>query len=224
MPDGAAHPVGAVPQPDPVAERLRAAQRQTVRVSEEQVESSCAVFCAGAGVDAGRLEAGVAEELGDDDEVRAGESEHDFRGPTEACTAPEQPAYGTRRPHSSWRSSSQDDESWQKLPFCAAHNVDEILIVDPAERTVALRRSTRAPGRPYFAPPDSFVTGTPCTWSSCRGLGGSAARARSCAGTWGSSLASLGAIARSPGRSGPGAASRRRAALTSAHCAEVAGW
>jgi Uma2 family endonuclease len=31
---------------------------------------------------------------------------------------------------------SQGDESWQKLPFYAAHDVDEILIVDPAERTV----------------------------------------------------------------------------------------
>jgi hypothetical protein len=40
-------------------------------VDEEQVESSCAVFCAGAGVSAGRFEACVAEELGDDDEVGA---------------------------------------------------------------------------------------------------------------------------------------------------------
>jgi Uma2 family endonuclease len=31
---------------------------------------------------------------------------------------------------------SPGDESWQKLPFYAAHNVDEVLIVDPAERTV----------------------------------------------------------------------------------------
>jgi Uma2 family endonuclease len=32
---------------------------------------------------------------------------------------------------------SPGDESWQKLPFYAAHGVDEILIVDPTERTVA---------------------------------------------------------------------------------------
>jgi Uma2 family endonuclease len=32
---------------------------------------------------------------------------------------------------------SPDDESWQKLPFYAAHDVDEVLIVDPIERTVA---------------------------------------------------------------------------------------
>ncbi len=31
---------------------------------------------------------------------------------------------------------SPGDESWQKLPFYAAHDVDEILIVDPTERTV----------------------------------------------------------------------------------------
>lgn len=31
---------------------------------------------------------------------------------------------------------SPGDETWQKLPFYAAHQVDEVLIVDPAERTV----------------------------------------------------------------------------------------
>ena len=40
-------------------------------VDEEQVEGSCAVFCARAGVDPGGFEAGVAEELGDDHEVGA---------------------------------------------------------------------------------------------------------------------------------------------------------
>ncbi len=28
------------------------------------------------------------------------------------------------------------DESWEKLPFYAAHQVDEVLIVDPAKRAV----------------------------------------------------------------------------------------
>ncbi|HUB73372.1 MAG TPA: Uma2 family endonuclease [Solirubrobacteraceae bacterium] len=32
---------------------------------------------------------------------------------------------------------SPTDEAWQKLPFYAAHEVDELLFVDPAERTVA---------------------------------------------------------------------------------------
>jgi Uma2 family endonuclease len=31
---------------------------------------------------------------------------------------------------------SPGDESWKKLPFYAAHDVDEMLIVDPAERAV----------------------------------------------------------------------------------------
>ena len=31
---------------------------------------------------------------------------------------------------------SPGDESWEKLPFYAAHHVDEVLIVDPAKRSV----------------------------------------------------------------------------------------
>ncbi|MBD0281760.1 MAG: Uma2 family endonuclease [Thermoleophilaceae bacterium] len=31
---------------------------------------------------------------------------------------------------------SPDDETWDKLPFYAAHGVDEVLIVDPTERSV----------------------------------------------------------------------------------------
>ncbi len=31
---------------------------------------------------------------------------------------------------------SPGDESWKKLPFYAAHDVDEVLIVDPAKRSV----------------------------------------------------------------------------------------
>jgi Uma2 family endonuclease len=31
---------------------------------------------------------------------------------------------------------SPEDETWQKLPFFAAHEVDELLIVDPEKRTV----------------------------------------------------------------------------------------
>jgi Uma2 family endonuclease len=32
---------------------------------------------------------------------------------------------------------SPGDESWEKLPFYAAHRVDEVLIVDPQERSVS---------------------------------------------------------------------------------------
>lgn len=31
---------------------------------------------------------------------------------------------------------SADDETWSKLPFYAAHHVDEVVVVDPAERTL----------------------------------------------------------------------------------------
>ncbi|HEX3693184.1 MAG TPA: Uma2 family endonuclease [Solirubrobacteraceae bacterium] len=31
---------------------------------------------------------------------------------------------------------SPNDESWEKLPFYAAHHVDEVLIVDPQQRSV----------------------------------------------------------------------------------------
>ena len=31
---------------------------------------------------------------------------------------------------------SPGDETWQKLPFYAAHEVDEVLIVDPQERAI----------------------------------------------------------------------------------------
>jgi len=31
---------------------------------------------------------------------------------------------------------SPGDDSWQKLPFYAAHQVDEVLIVDPDEHAV----------------------------------------------------------------------------------------
>ena len=69
-------------------------------------------------------------------EFNLGASEHDFRVPDG----------GLHRPGATgiWHATaaliveilSDGDESWQKLPFYAAHNVDEILIVDPAERTV----------------------------------------------------------------------------------------
>jgi Uma2 family endonuclease len=70
-------------------------------------------------------------------EFNLGESEHDFRVPDG----------GLHRPGAAgvWLSTaalvveilSPDDETRQKLPFYAAHNVDEVLLVDPTERTVA---------------------------------------------------------------------------------------
>jgi hypothetical protein len=69
-------------------------------------------------------------------EFNLGESEHDFRVPDG----------GLHRPGASgvWQATaamvieilSPDDESRQKLPFYAAHDVDEVLLVEPADRTV----------------------------------------------------------------------------------------
>ncbi len=70
-------------------------------------------------------------------EFNLGESEEDFRVPDG----------GLHRPGAAgvWLSTaamvveilSPGDESWQKLPFYAEHHVDEILLVDPTEQTVA---------------------------------------------------------------------------------------
>lgn len=65
-----------------------------------------------------------------------GESEDDFRVPDGGLHRV--------RPHGVWQLTaalvveiiSAGDESWEKLPFYAKHQVDELLIVDPAERAV----------------------------------------------------------------------------------------
>jgi Uma2 family endonuclease len=65
-----------------------------------------------------------------------GEGEHDYRVPDSALHRPG--AHGT------WHSTaallievvSPGDETWDKLPFYAEHNVDELLIVDPAKRSI----------------------------------------------------------------------------------------
>jgi Uma2 family endonuclease len=69
-------------------------------------------------------------------EFNLGESEHDFRVPDG----------GLHRPGAAgvWLSTaalvveivSPGDETWEKLPFYASHQVDELLIVDPGERAV----------------------------------------------------------------------------------------
>jgi Uma2 family endonuclease len=69
------------------------------------------------------------------DQSNLGEGEHDFRVPDVTVHRPG--AGGT------WNSTaalvvevvSRNDESWNKLPFYAAHDVDEVVIVDPAKRT-----------------------------------------------------------------------------------------
>ena len=81
-------------------------------------------------------------------EFNLGLSEHDFRVPDG----------GLHRPGASgvWHATaaavveilSPGDESRQKLPFYAAHEVDEVLLVDPATKTIdwlALQRGKYAP-------------------------------------------------------------------------------
>lgn len=69
-------------------------------------------------------------------EVNVGSSEADFRIPDGALHR--------EIPRSVWfptlplvvEIASPGDESWQKLPFYAAHEVEEVLIVEPGERTI----------------------------------------------------------------------------------------
>ena len=65
-----------------------------------------------------------------------GESEHDFRVPDGGLhrTSPRGTLFATAALVVEIVSPS--DESWQKLPFYAAHHVDEMLIVDPQKQTV----------------------------------------------------------------------------------------
>jgi Uma2 family endonuclease len=69
-------------------------------------------------------------------EFNVGESEHDFRVPDGGLHRPG--AAGVWLPTAAVvvEILSPDDESWQKLPFYAEHRVDEVLLVDPTERTV----------------------------------------------------------------------------------------
>lgn len=65
-----------------------------------------------------------------------GEGEHDFRVPDSALHRPG--ASGV------WHATaalvveivSPGDETWEKLPFYAAHDVDEVLIANPIKRSV----------------------------------------------------------------------------------------
>jgi Uma2 family endonuclease len=69
-------------------------------------------------------------------EFNLGDSEFDFRVPDGGLHS--------SRPHGTWFATaaliveivSPGDETWEKLPFYAAHGVVEALIVDPQERAV----------------------------------------------------------------------------------------
>ncbi len=69
-------------------------------------------------------------------ECNLGESEQDFRVPDGVLHRTG--AHGTWHPTAALvvEIVSPGDESWEKLPFYADHDVDEVLIVDPAKRSV----------------------------------------------------------------------------------------
>jgi Uma2 family endonuclease len=69
-------------------------------------------------------------------EFNLGKSEHDFRVPDGGLHRPG--AAGVWLPTAALvvEILSPGDETWAKLPFYAAHDVAEVLIVDPADRTV----------------------------------------------------------------------------------------
>jgi len=70
-------------------------------------------------------------------EFNLGESEHDFRIPDGGLHRPGAAGVWLHTAALVVEILSPDDESWQKLGFYAEHDVDEVLLVDPAERTVA---------------------------------------------------------------------------------------
>lgn len=69
-------------------------------------------------------------------EFNLGESEHDFRVPDGGLHRPGEAGVWHATAAAVVEILSPDDESLQKLPFYAAHHVDEVVLVDPAARTV----------------------------------------------------------------------------------------
>jgi Uma2 family endonuclease len=69
-------------------------------------------------------------------EFNLGSSEHDFRVPDGGLHRARR--WGTWEPTAPLvvEIVSPGDETWDKLPFYAAHHVDELLIVDPQQRSV----------------------------------------------------------------------------------------
>ena len=81
-------------------------------------------------------------------EFNLGESEHDFRVPDGGLHRPGAAGVWLATAALVVEILSAGDESWQKLSFYAGHDVDEVLLVDPAERAVtwlALRDSEYRP-------------------------------------------------------------------------------
>ncbi len=69
-------------------------------------------------------------------EFNLGESDNDFRIPDGGLHRPGVGGTWLGTAALAIEIVSPHDESWDKLPFYAAHDVDEVLIVDPAKRSV----------------------------------------------------------------------------------------
>lgn len=69
-------------------------------------------------------------------EFNLGESERDFRVPDGGLHRPGAAGVWHATAAAVVEILSPDDESRQKLPFYAAHHVDEVLLVDPDTRTI----------------------------------------------------------------------------------------
>jgi Uma2 family endonuclease len=69
-------------------------------------------------------------------EFNLGDSEHDFRVPDGGLHRERLRGVWHHTAALVVEIASPNDESWKKLPFYAAHDVDEVLIVDPRERRI----------------------------------------------------------------------------------------
>ncbi len=68
------------------------------------------------------------------DEFNVGDSKEDFRVPDGGLHRSSPRGIWFRTAALVIEIVSPDDETWEKLPFYAAHEVDEVLILDPDER------------------------------------------------------------------------------------------
>lgn len=69
-------------------------------------------------------------------EFNLGDSEHDFRVPDGGLHRPGATGTWLHTAALTVEIVSPGDETWQKLPFYAAHEVDEVLILDPPKRAI----------------------------------------------------------------------------------------
>ena len=69
-------------------------------------------------------------------EFNLGDSDHDYRVPDGGLLHPGTSGVWVHTAALVVEIVSPEDETWKKLPFYAAHGVDEVLVLDPSERAV----------------------------------------------------------------------------------------